>query len=66
MIIPIRCFTCGKPLAHLYATFKRRVLSGEHPGEVLDSLGVTRYCCRRTLLAHVEWVDDVLVYEKRG
>jgi len=66
MIIPVRCFTCGKPLGHLYAVFKKRVLAGEHPGRVLDELGLVRYCCRRTLMAHVEWIDDVLVYERRS
>jgi DNA-directed RNA polymerase subunit N len=66
MIIPVRCFTCGKPLGHLYYTFKRRVLAGEPPAQVLDSLGVVRYCCRRTLMAHVEWIDDVLLYERRS
>lgn len=66
MIVPVRCFTCGKPLGHLYVTFKHRVLAGEHPGRVLDELGVHRYCCRRTLIAHVEWIDDLLVYEKRS
>ncbi|MCC6019815.1 MAG: DNA-directed RNA polymerase subunit N [Thermoproteaceae archaeon] len=65
MIIPVRCFTCGRPLGHLYAVFKQRVLAGESPGNVLDSLGLTRYCCRRTLMAHVEWIDDVLAYERR-
>jgi len=33
---------------------------GETPSEVLTDLGVTRYCCRRMLLAHVEIIDDVL------
>lgn len=66
MIIPIRCFTCGKPLGHLYHPFKKRVIAGESPAAVLESLGVKRYCCRRTLLAHVEWIDDVLLYEKRS
>ncbi|MFZ8839880.1 MAG: DNA-directed RNA polymerase subunit N, partial [Pyrobaculum sp.] len=51
---------------HLHSPFKRRVLAGEHPAQVLDSLGVKRYCCRRTLMAHVDWIDDVLLYEKRS
>jgi DNA-directed RNA polymerase subunit N len=41
------------------------VLAGEDPGKVLDELGVARYCCRRTLLAHVDWIDDVLKFEAR-
>ncbi|AEA13303.1 DNA-directed RNA polymerase subunit N [Thermoproteus uzoniensis 768-20] len=65
MMAPIRCFTCGRPLGHLWEPFKRRVLAGEDPGKVLDELGVTRYCCRRTLLAHVDWIDDVLKFEAR-
>jgi len=30
-------------------------------------LGVTRYCCRRMLLSHVEIIDEILkFYEKIG
>lgn len=40
---------------------------GEDPGKVLDSLGATRYCCRRMLLSHVEIIDEILkFYEKIG
>lgn len=67
MIIPIRCFTCGKPIGHLWEEFARRVKMGEDPGKVLDDLGVTRYCCRRMLLSHVEIIDEVLkFYEVKG
>ncbi len=65
MMAPIRCFTCGRPLGHLWEPFRQRVLAGEDPGKVLDDLGVTRYCCRRTLMAHVDWIDDVLQFEAR-
>ena len=35
--------------------------------KVLDSLGVTRYCCRRMLLSHVEIADEILkFYEEKG
>jgi len=40
--------------------FARRVKAGEDSGKVLDSMGVTRYCCRRMLLSHVEIIDEVL------
>ncbi|MCI4465405.1 MAG: DNA-directed RNA polymerase subunit N [Thermoproteus sp.] len=65
MMAPVRCFTCGRPLGHLWEPFRQRVLAGEDPGRVLDELGVSRYCCRRTLLAHVDWIDDVLKFEAR-
>ncbi len=69
MIIPVRCFTCGKLIGDKWEEFARRVKAREEPGEVLDSLGIKRYCCRRMLLSHVEIIDEVLrfyeVAEKR-
>ncbi len=63
VIVPVRCFTCGKVLADKYYEFKKRVEAGEDPEKVLDDLGVERYCCRRTLLSHVELIDQVMVYK---
>jgi len=59
MIIPVRCFTCGKLIGDKWEEFSRRVRNGESPGKVLDDLGVTRYCCRRMLLSHVEIIDEI-------
>jgi DNA-directed RNA polymerase subunit N len=64
MIVPIRCFSCGKPVAGLYEEFKERVEKGESAGKVLDELGVKRYCCRKTLMTHADLIDDVMQYEK--
>jgi DNA-directed RNA polymerase subunit N len=60
MIIPVRCFTCGKLIGDVWEEFARRVKTGENPDEVLDSLGIKRYCCRRMLLSHVDIIDEVL------
>ena len=60
MIIPVRCFKCGKLIADQWEEFARRVKAGETPKRVLDDLGMTRYCCRRMLLSHVEILDEVL------
>jgi DNA-directed RNA polymerase subunit N len=60
MIMPVRCFTCGKLIGDKWEEFARRVKAGENAGEVLDSLEVKRYCCRRMLLSHVEIFDEVL------
>ena len=60
MIIPVRCFTCGRLVGDKWEDFARRVKEGEDAGKVLDSLGVKRYCCRRMLLAHVDIIDEVL------
>jgi len=33
MIIPVRCFSCGKPIGHLWKEYKRRVAAGESLGQ---------------------------------
>ena len=62
MLIPVRCFTCGKVIGQLYDEYSRKVEGGEDPGKVLDSLGVERYCCRRMFLGHVDLMDDILPF----
>jgi DNA-directed RNA polymerase subunit N len=61
MIFPIRCFTCGKPIGHLYEPYIERIQE-EPRDKVLDDLGVTRYCCRRMFLTHVDLIDEVLEF----
>jgi len=63
MIIPVRCFTCGKPIGHLWEEFSRRVSQGEPVKKILDDIGLKRYCCRRMMLTHVGLLDEVLKYE---
>ena len=62
MMIPIRCFTCGKVVASAYEEYKRRTANGENPKTVMDSLGLTRYCCRRMLVAESDIIDDTAPY----
>ncbi|MEB3787745.1 MAG: DNA-directed RNA polymerase subunit N [Desulfurococcales archaeon] len=62
MLPPVRCFTCGAPLGHLWEEYQRRVQAGEEPGKVLDDLGVRRWCCRRTLLTSIVYIPDVAAY----
>jgi len=64
MIIPVRCFSCGKLVGDKWEPFSKRVAAGEHPKEVLDAVGVDRYCCRRMLLSHVELIDDLLEFHE--
>lgn len=75
MIIPVKCFTCGKVLADKYQFYvrevrKMKIEQGQDPekvvyltkenvaktpeGQVLDNLGLTRMCCRRHMLTHVD------------
>lgn len=84
MIIPIRCFTCGKVLADKYDAFiqasheleaevKRAEAKGEtHPAhhdhaafdrirkdDLLNAMGLTRYCCRRHMLGQVDMMHII-------
>lgn len=64
MHIPIRCFTCGKLIAHKWEDFKKKVAAGDAPNKVLDKLGFKRYCCRRMMLSQVEVMDEVKNYKR--
>jgi DNA-directed RNA polymerase I, II, and III subunit RPABC5 len=75
MIIPVKCFTCGKVLGNKYRYYLKEVqkkkiskkmdlekvlyLTNDYidktpEGEVLDNLKLTKYCCRRHMLTHVD------------
>ncbi len=64
MIIPVRCWSCAKPIAHLWEQFKERVAKGEDRKKVLDDLGLERYCCRATFLGHVDLLDTAAEFKK--
>ena len=66
MIIPVRCFSCGKVIGDKWKPYVERVSKGESPKDVLDDLGLKRYCCRRMIISHVEIIDKLLtLYQKR-
>ncbi len=68
MIIPIKCFTCGKVLADKYRYFQEKVSKKSKDteyfsetntkktleGHVMDELRLTKRCCRRHMLTHVD------------
>lgn len=64
MIIPVRCFSCGKPVAHLWEKFKQEVAKGRSAKEVLDELGLKRYCCRALFLGHIDLIQTIAKYKK--
>lgn len=91
MLIPIRCFTCGKTLADKYDYYVKQaqaeaLIQKDGPsikekakgnkgkekmvdttpyfdvvktGPILDKMGLTRYCCRRHMLATVDMMDTI-------
>ncbi|ATZ60752.2 MAG: DNA-directed RNA polymerase subunit N [Methanosarcinales archaeon Met12] len=70
-MIPVRCFTCGKVISNVWDMYKKRVEdrkeeSGTNDikvGDILDDLGIERYCCRRMLLTHVDIIDMLSPYQ---
>ena len=76
MIIPVKCFTCGKVLANKYKFYLREVRKAKSDnesddihkvtyltqsnmektveGRILDQMGLTKICCRRHILTHVD------------
>lgn len=59
MIIPVRCFTCGKVVGHSWEDYKKRVEKGEDGGKVMTELGLKRYCCRQLFLGHVDLLKEI-------
>ena len=39
MLIPVRCWSCGKVIAHKYEEYRNALAEGKDAGEVLDDLG---------------------------
>lgn len=63
VLVPIRCFTCGNLVADKFEKYQE--MTGQEdvdPGNVLDTLGVERYCCRRMLLTTVETIQQVIPF----
>ena len=66
MIIPVRCFTCGKVISEHWGDYVSRSNTkegDEDPSDVLDSLGINRYCCRRMFVSHTDLIDVVSPYQ---
>ena len=75
MIIPVKCFTCGKVIGDKYRLYQETVkkmkvkenrnvdeviyltkefIEKTPEGKVMDILGLTKMCCRRHMLTHVD------------
>ena len=74
MIIPVRCFTCGRVMADIvdyYESEKANIEENKkvdklyknfdkiHTAHILDNLGLKRYCCRRNLIANIDMMEII-------
>ena len=62
MIIPIRCYTCGKVTGNKWRPYQDMMIEGISSKDALDKLGLKRLCCRRVILGHVDLIDKMLLY----
>lgn len=62
MMIPVRCFTCGKLVGDKWEEWVKRLQDGEDPDKILDDLGLTRVCCRRMMVSHIDLIDDIIQF----
>ncbi|ORY54035.1 MGC146599 protein-like protein, partial [Neocallimastix californiae] len=62
MIIPVRCFSCGKVIGNLWEKYLDLLQQEYTEGQALDALGLKRYCCRRMVLTHVDLIEKLLFY----
>lgn len=64
MIIPVRCYSCGKVIGNKWEKYETSLKNGENANDALDSVGLTRYCCRRMFLSHIELIDKLIQYSE--
>ncbi len=60
MIIPMRCFTCGKLVADKYEEYHELLKAQYTEDQALTTVGLQRFCCRRMMLTHVDFNDMLL------
>tara|TARA_B100001758_G_scaffold189597_1_gene166478 strand:- start:202 stop:384 length:183 start_codon:yes stop_codon:yes gene_type:complete len=60
MLIPIRCFSCNKVIGDKYEEYilKSKEKSKDNK-EILDDLGLNRYCCRRHMITTVDLMEII-------
>ena len=63
MIIPVRCFTCGKVIGNKWDKFFERIQTETPMQEIFAELGLDRYCCRRMMISHVNLIKFLSSYD---
>ena len=64
MIIPIRCFSFGRLVAHIYKPYLELIEKGESAEDAFKELGIERFCCKRMIVSHVDLIDELLKFPR--
>ena len=65
MIIPVRCFTCGKVIGNKWQRYLELLNAKKPMEEIFKDLGLNRYCCRRMIISHVDLIEKLLKYNSK-
>ena len=66
MIIPIRCFTCGKVIGNKWHKYLQLLQEEKEMADIFKELGLNRYCCRRMIISHVDLIEKLLKYNSKS
>lgn len=62
MSFPVRCFSCGKCIGGKWEKYKECLNSGINESDIFKNIKISRYCCKRMFLGHVEIEEKLLKY----
>jgi DNA-directed RNA polymerase I, II, and III subunit RPABC5 len=65
MIIPVRCYTCGKVLGDKWEHYNNLLKEKYTQPKAFEILGLKRYCCKRVILGHVDIIDTIMKYDDK-
>ena len=60
MLIPVRCFTCGKVIAHEWEKYLT-LINHHTKNEALELIEFNTFCCRRMFLSHVDIAKQLIL-----
>ncbi|HEY0087788.1 MAG TPA: DNA-directed RNA polymerase subunit N [Candidatus Lokiarchaeia archaeon] len=60
----MRCFSCGKLIAHVYQPYLDLIEKGESSEEAFKKVGIDRFCCQRMIVSHVDLIEDLLKFPR--
>ena len=64
MLIPVRCFTCGKIVGNKWQKYKKYLDQGISEDNALTQIGLNRICCRTMILTHVDMCSKLIQHDR--